>query len=523
MSDFLLKFSNLQTYTVQDRNNINQKILQYAIIFLPPALISGPFLPDLIVVISGIYFIAFLWKSNQIHFIKNDLSKIFLVFYFYIVVNSFFADDIIMSLKNSFFYIRFLILIFLIKYLIIREKSFLKFFFYSSLFSFSILVVDGLIEYHLGFHWLFEKSSYPEFLSSKRISSLFDEEYIMGGYLLKFYPIILSLILIIFNKDNKLYILISIITFLALIGILISGERTSLFLFLLIIITYFLFLGLIQNIKKRILIVFSTLTLSALIVLFNQQLSNRLIFHTLNSFLSDASFTFDFENSEERLKDSIELYLGHSNIDYTKDVVIIDNDDDKGPFISEWNLDVPKPNKFQIIEAKKIIKKKLNEKNKIIYNFEQLIFKFNYILSRKDKKLVYFSTEHQNHALIGIHMFKENPIFGHGLKMFRVKCSEKKYYLGERSCTTHPHNTLITFISELGIIGLLFYLSIVYLILKTMYKKNDIKKIIPISLLIYILPIVPSGYFFNNHASIMFYIGVGLYLGINKIKFDEIN
>ena len=82
---------------------------------------------------------------------------------------------------------------------------------------------------------------------------------------------------------------------------------------------------------------------------------------------------------------------------------------------------------------------------------------------------------------------------------------------------------MITFISELGIIGLLFYLSIVYLILKTMYKKNDIKKIIPISLLIYILPIVPSGYFFNNHASIMFYIGVGLYLGINKIKFDEIN
>ena len=63
---------------MQDRNNINQKILQYAIIFLPPALISGPFLPDLIVVISGIYFIAFLWKSNQIHFIKNDLSKILL-------------------------------------------------------------------------------------------------------------------------------------------------------------------------------------------------------------------------------------------------------------------------------------------------------------------------------------------------------------------------------------------------------------------------------------------------------------
>ena len=151
------------------------------------------------------------------------------------------------------------------------------------------------------------------------------------------------------------------------------------------------------------------------------------------------------------------------------------------------------------------------------------MYKFDFILSRSDKKLVYFSTEHQNHALIGIHMFKESPIFGHGLKMFRVKCSEEKYYLGERSCTTHPHNTLITFLSELGIIGLLFYLLIVYLIFKTMHKKISFKKIIPISLIIFILPIVPSGYFFNNYASILFYIGVGFYLGINKLNFDEKN
>ena len=88
---------------MQNENNIHQKILLYAIVFLPPALISGPFLPDLIVVISGIYFLVYLWKSNQINFIKNDFSKIFILFYLYIVANSFIAEDILLSLKNSFF------------------------------------------------------------------------------------------------------------------------------------------------------------------------------------------------------------------------------------------------------------------------------------------------------------------------------------------------------------------------------------------------------------------------------------
>ena len=103
------------------------------------------------------------------------------------------------------------------------------------------MVVDGFIEYNLNYHWLFEKSNYPEFASAKRISSLFDEEYIMGGYLLKLFPILISLILIIFHKKNYLYLLIFIITFLTLAGIILSGERTSLILFLLLIIIYFYF------------------------------------------------------------------------------------------------------------------------------------------------------------------------------------------------------------------------------------------------------------------------------------------
>ena len=53
-------------------------------------------------------------------------------------------------------------------------------------------------------------------------------------------------------------------------------------------------------------------------------------------------------------------------------------------------------------------------------------------------------------------MFKDNFLFGVGLKNFRHACKDKKYFISELSCSTHPHNTYIQLASELGIIGLSF-------------------------------------------------------------------
>ena len=63
-------------------------------------------------------------------------------------------------------------------------------------------------------------------------------------------------------------------------------------------------------------------------------------------------------------------------------------------------------------------------------------------------------------------MFKDKPMFGHGPKMFRVLCNDKKYEAVERrSCRTHPHNFYIQMAGETGIIGLItgtvFFISII--------------------------------------------------------------
>ena len=57
----------------------------------------------------------------------------------------------------------------------------------------SIISIDLIIEYLIGNHWLFDKGAYPE-KENNRVSGLFDEEYIIGGFILAFFPITLFLI-----------------------------------------------------------------------------------------------------------------------------------------------------------------------------------------------------------------------------------------------------------------------------------------------------------------------------------------
>ena len=82
------------------------------IILLPPLLITGPFLPDFSIVIIDLIFIYFLIKNRDLKILNNKLFIILIIFTIYISIRSIFTEDIFFSLKSSFSYIRFPILIF---------------------------------------------------------------------------------------------------------------------------------------------------------------------------------------------------------------------------------------------------------------------------------------------------------------------------------------------------------------------------------------------------------------------------
>lgn len=121
-------------------------------------------------------------------------------------------------------------------------------------------------------------------------------------------------------------------------------------------------------------------------------------------------------------------------------------------------------------------------------------------------------------------VWKENLIFGVGLKNYRVKCKglidpipDHKF----QNCSSHPHNTLLELLSETGIVGLVLYLlliislfrkKIINLTDKIKINLNILKAFIFLSL----LPILPSGSLFTSWNATPFWIVIGLHLFLSK-------
>ena len=121
-------------------------------------------------------------------------------------------------------------------------------------------------------------------------------------------------------------------------------------------------------------------------------------------------------------------------------------------------------------------------------------------------------------------MFKDQPILGHGPKMFRKLCKDKKYAVGKVPCSTHPHNFYIQLLAETGIIGFLFLfgaLSYVILIsfqqLKSIICRQkrpltDYQVCLLAGILISVWPFSPNGNFFNNWLMVVYSLPIGFYL-----------
>ncbi|MDC3143008.1 O-antigen ligase family protein, partial [Candidatus Pelagibacter sp.] len=144
-------------------------------------------------------------------------------------------------------------------------------------------------------------------------------------------------------------------------------------------------------------------------------------------------------------------------------------------------------------------------------------------LIESSNEKVIFTPQHDSLIRTAYNMFKDQPLFGHGPKMFRVICKDKKYATGDTPCSTHPHNFYVQLLAETGILGFLFLLSaLVYVIYTALrqFKSIIFKEKRPLSdyqvcllagLLISVWPLTPNGNFFNNWLMIVYSLPVGFY------------
>jgi O-antigen ligase len=132
---------------------------------------------------------------------------------------------------------------------------------------------------------------------------------------------------------------------------------------------------------------------------------------------------------------------------------------------------------------------------------------------KKNEGMYIFSRQHTYHYISAYRMFLDNKVLGVGVKNFRNFCNDEKYKISKRSCSTHPHNTYIQILAEIGIIGFLFLLTSLFYFCKYVFKHlilrfkgkyyfDDFEICILSGIAIYLWPFVPTGNVFNNWLNI---------------------
>ena len=146
--------------------------------------------------------------------------------------------------------------------------------------------------------------------------------------------------------------------------------------------------------------------------------------------------------------------------------------------------------------------------------------------SSDQKELIIFTRAHTAHYVSGFKMFKDKPFTGQGPRMFRLLCDKEDYKTiinNKKSCSSHPHNTYIQLLAEIGVFGTILFSLIFFHIIfihvnhvvsKIFFKKNTLTNyqvIISTSALIVVWPFSPSGNFFNNWMLIICALPLSFY------------
>ena len=159
----------------------------------------------------------------------------------------------------------------------------------------------------------------------------------------------------------------------------------------------------------------------------------------------------------------------------------------------------------------------LNENYKLRY-FKQL----SNLLNKNGINLYLENSVYGAHYSVAKEIFKDNPIFGVGIKNFRVESFSDKYHIdhkwNDRRGNTHPHQFHYELLAETGLFGYLSFMIFIfisfYLFFKS-YRKN--KNVYQFSgmlfVLINLIPLLPTGSFFSTYSAGLFWINYSIMIG----------
>ena len=412
-----------------DKNILN--FISYLIILLPILVVTGPFLPDLVISLSALLFIYINFKYRSWRAYINKLSIVYFSWCLYLIIRSIFSADPFLSLESSLFYWRFglftLLTVFLLNFNIFIKDYFL----YSLLFVFIILIIDGYYQYINGINLL-------GYEYDNRLGSLFGDELVLGNFLSRLFPLLFALIIFKKFQKNFLIYLTLILFILTDVLVYVAGERLA--IANLLIGSIFIILLINKYKYLRLLSLIVSILIMVIISLNNDVVKSRVIDKTIN------------------------------------------------------DLNIKNGNPSYIISS----------------NYEDM-----------------FKTAGQ--------IFKDNPIYGVGPKIYRIECEKEQYKIYKQGCSTHPHNIYLQLLSEAGIVGILPIIILFLFLIYTSFKHavnlyirkssslSDEQVCLIASLIVTLWPFAPSFNFFGNWISVIYYLPLPFLLhSMNIYKTESI-
>lgn len=466
-----------------------KKINFFLILIIPILLITGPFLADLTIITISLLFIFILKRDLFFDDFYKKFLKIFLIFYFSINLSSLLAENIsqFQSFKVTLPYIRYLFYVSAVYIIFFEKETLFDYVSKSTVVIILIFFLDSLMQKILGHNIL----NY-EISDTGRVSSFFNDELIMGGFICKIFP--LGVIYFIRNKKKILFLFYLIITF---VTIALSQERTSLILFFLSAILIFICIKELRKHLKYMILIFPIIIF---VMFINKDNFNRLYKVTYYQLILTKGKTPIFsEVHENHYKTALNLFkskplFGHGI------------------------------KTFRVLCAKEqySVEKDIIKNSTLISKFDDQIFIYKDKLWTEWNKVEFKNNNFKfYYGPADISYFKNGDYVKKGDLLVKYKIYKKD------GCSSHPHNYIMQLLSETGIISFLIFiflylLNIIFLFKMIINKNFRLNKdkiiILHIMIIINFFSFLPTGSFYNNWLSILNFYPLGILFAQYRLK-----
>ena len=390
------------------------------------------------------------------------------------------------NLIKSIFFFRFFLMLLVIYFLIKFNILDFRYFLITGTFASVILSLDIIYQYILGIDILGFKSL------GTHNSGFFGDELIAGSFIKNFaFFSIFFVAHLLKNKNNFKFILTLLVIIILAVGILFSGNRMPFILFLFGLSLTLLF----SNNLRKILIT----SFLALFIIIGFLVSHDDLIKNLY-----LSYYVNVKSSFNR------LIIGPSS----NEIKIINKNENKqeneaDAFDARDDEWTPFKNNNQWAEGEAV-----NDD-----------FEFFWVLN------VSYETN-ERLFLTSLDVWRENKIFGGGIKSFREKCKKYLLHKKNRLCSNHPHNYYLEILTDTGIIGIFIITTIGLLFVAFILKnfrffniknfENLILSAATISLITEAFPIKSTGSIFTTNNATYIILVAAIVIGYQNLLKEKI-